>query len=476
MFSSMKAKIVVFYMVVLFVTLSVLGVFLYFSLSKIVHQSIDSSLASRAKALATLVHSDNNGSEFNFSDEVIWEYNSPKSKHFFQVRHGDGTTLEKSTSLGNQDLPFMEKEEGTNFRTIRLNGNPIRVINYFVPGETDYGNIGKRALTKDKASVLIIQCAEDVDERLDYLERYSLVLSLSIISILIISASGGFLIARKALKPVKEISKAIDRISESNLSERISVEKIPAELKDLAVSFNQTFNSLEQAFIRQKQFTADASHELRTPLSVILSQCEITLRRIRGIADYQKALKAIAQAAALMSEIVRKLLTINRLEADKASLKTESIWLDEIIREAVKLLTPLAEEKRVMVNMILPDSVSLQGDRSALLELLTNLVENAIKYNVPQGQITISLKKERPWLVCEIKDSGIGIPEEDLERVFDRFYRVDKSRSKEIGGCGLGLSICKEIVKLHGGKIEIKSQLGSGTNVSVYVKVQGIYG
>jgi len=353
--------------------------------------------------------------------------------------------------------------------TIRLNGEPIRVVNFFVPEETIKSGTGKSIKMEVQNHGLIIQCAEDIDDRLDFLERFSLVLSLSILFILLISASGGFIIARKALQPVRNISTTIDKISESNLSERIQVESIPTELKTLALSFNRSFNRLEASFNRQRQFTSDASHELRTPLSVIMSQCEITLRRVRAVGDYQKALKDIDRAAVLMSEIIRKLLAIARMGADKEILKIETVKLDEIVRESVKLLTPVAELRGIIIKNFFNEPVSFPGDRALLVELFTNLIENAIKYNIPQGEITISFKKELPWFVCEIKDTGIGIPEEDLDKVFDRFYRVDKSRSKEIRGTGLGLSIGNEIAKLHGGKIEIKSRINMGTTISVYL-------
>jgi heavy metal sensor kinase len=454
MLSSIKAKIVIFYMAVLFVILSVLGIFLYFSLGKIVYDSIDSSLLSRAKALATLVNSDSDETEFNFSDEVMWEYNSPKSKSFFQIRRFDGTTIEKSASLGDSELPFHGKDNQTGFETIILNSAPARLINFHVPH-------------------LIIQCAENIQGQINLMRNYKVVLSASVLSILIISASGGFLIARKALTPVKEISETIDRISESNLSERIAVEKIPRELKVLASSFNHTFDSLERAFNRQRQFAADASHELRTPLSVILSHGEIMLRKERTSEEYKNALAAITEAAKMMSEIVRKLLTIARLNTDKVNLKIENINLSEIICESVKLLTPLADKKEISINISTDGQHITPGDRAALLELFANLIDNAIKYNVSQGKIDISIKKETGFIVTEIIDTGIGISEEDLDRIFDRFYRVDKSRSKEIGGIGLGLSICQEIVKLHGGRIEIKSKLRHGTTVSVYLKGDG---
>lgn len=465
MFSSIRLKIILFYLAVLLILLSALGVFLSLSLHKVVHNAIDSELRSRAEDLALLISNEAGETEANFSKEVMGEYNLPKSKSYFQIRRLDGTTLEKSASLKKRQLPFSEKTIQTGFQTFLLNGSPTRLINFHVARKP---NIIYKGEPEDQ---LTIQCAKDINDRIELLEEFNFILSLSIFSILAISAFGGFFIAHKALIPVKEISKTIDRISESNLSERITVENIPAELKQLALSFNRTFNRLERSFIRQRQFAADASHELRTPLSVIKSQCEITLRREREAGEYQKALKDIEQAAALMSEIIRKLLAIARLGADKEVLKIETIRLDEIVRESVKLLTPVAEQRGIMIKNSFSSPVSFPGDRALLVELFANLIENAIKYNVLQGQITLSCRQEWPWFVCEIIDTGIGIPGEDLERIFDRFYRIDKSRSKKIGGSGLGLSICNEIVKRHGGRIEIKSRLGSGTTVSVYFKL-----
>jgi heavy metal sensor kinase len=464
MLSSIKAKIITFYMAVLFVILSVLGVFLYFSLGKIVYDAVDSSLLSRAKALTTLVSSNNNKTEFEFSDDIMWEYNSPKSKSFFQIRRLDGFTLEKSESLKDSELPLFGKENQTDFKTILLNGSPTRLVNFYPPDEVEN-------TAKDRRHSLVIQCAEDIQNQINLLKRYRLVLFLSILFIMLISASGGFIISRKALAPVRGISETIDKISESNLSERINVEDIPEELRILASSFNRTFKRLEMAFNRQRQFTADASHELRTPLSVIMSQSEITLRKERSLEEYKNTLTAVTEAAGVMSATIQKLLTLTRLSTDKISLKFETIDLNEIIRESVKLLRPLAEQKGISIDISPPvEPFVVHGDRTALLELFTNLLDNSIKYNVPQGKIYISARKETGFIVCEIKDTGIGIPEGDLDKVFDRFYQVDKSRSKEISGSGLGLSICHEIVKLHGGKIDIESRIGSGTTITVSLK------
>jgi heavy metal sensor kinase len=450
MLSSIKAKIIIFYLIVLFISLSVLGISLYFGLKKIVYNSIDSSLQSKAEALATLIKEDEEEMDFKFSDEIMWEYSSPKSKSYFQIRRFNGTTIEKSASLKNSELPFKPEKDIT-FYTIYLNGSPVRLINFPLHN-------------------IIVQCAEDMQKEINLLKSYKIHLSLSIFALMVISALGGFLIAKKALNPVKEISATIDRISETNLSERVNIKDIPDELKQLATSFNRTFDRLEKAFNRQKQFIADASHELKTPLSVILTQGEVVLRRQRSAEEYEKAIKTIIATAKMMSQIVQKLLVLARLNTDKIELKFENIDLAEITRESVKLLKPLAEQKSIKINISGDEKPTVFGDKALLLELFTNLIDNAVKYNVSQGEINILFKEEKDFVVTEIRDTGIGIPEKDLDKVFERFYRVDNVYSKEVGGLGLGLSICREIVNLHGGKIEIKSRIGEGTTVSVYLK------
>ena len=465
MFTSIKAKIIIYYLMILFVILSVLGSLLYFSLNKIVYDAVDADLLSKAQALTVLISNDKEDrAEFMFSGEFTWEYGSPKAKSFYQIRRRDGFTLEKSVSLKNSELPYAGKADRTAFRTIHVNGLPLRLVVFPAPAERETAANGTQ-------QGFVIQCAEDIRSQMDILQRYELVLSIAILAVMVVSTLGGVVISRKALAPVKDISGTIDSISESNLSERVNVEHVPKELRILASSFNHTVDRLEDAFRRQNQFAADASHELRTPLSVILSQSEIALRKERAPEEYRSALSAVMETAQKMSTTVRKLLALNRLQADKGALNRETLDLGAIIDESARLLRPLAEHKRVRLQMLrTAGQLPVQGDRAALLELFTNLLDNAIKYNIPEGKVQISVRKDKEFIQCEIKDTGIGIPDGDQEKVFDRFYRVDQSRSREREGSGLGLSICKEIIKLHGGRIELKSRKGEGTSVSVYLK------
>ncbi len=461
MLSSIKARIVLFYLVILLVTLSAMGALLYFSLHRIVHASIDSSLLSRAKALATLIREDDRETEFQFSDDVMWEYSSPKSTNYFQIRRVDGATIEKSASLGDAELPLHPVAGPAAFQTILLKGRMVRTVDFPVPKEGEIKSPGHN---------IVIQCAENIDDRITLLNAFGIVLVVSVLFIMILSASGGFFIAKKAMKPIRDISGTIDRISETNLSERIDEAHIPDELKNIASSFNRAFGSLERAFGRQRQFVSDASHELKTPLAVIIAHGEIALRKDRDPRDYKIAIAAMMEAARMMSLIIEKLLKLARFSSDRFTLQMEDVRLDGIIDRSLKLLRPLAGEKGIAIAMPAGEKYTVRGDSEALLETFVNILDNAIKYNVPGGRIAISMRKDGGFIVTEIADTGIGIPETDLEKVFDRFYRVDKSRSRQSGGIGLGLSISGEIVRLHEGRIKIKSKDNEGTVVSVYLK------
>jgi heavy metal sensor kinase len=466
MLSSIKVKIILYYITVLFVILSLLGTFLYFSLNNIVYKSLDAGLLARAKAIASLIDVDRKETDFNLSDEIIGEYRSPRSGSFFQVRRRDGSTMAKSASLGGTELPLPVDASHSYTTTVRLNGRPVRLINFPYVSAGEGWNTGHKSVQG-----FVVQCAEDMEGQLDLLEDFRSVLVGGVLSVMLLSALGGFVIAKKALTPVLDISQTIDRISEQDLTRRVSLQGVPRELKILAGSFNRTFDRMEEAFNRQKRFAADASHELRTPLSVILSQSEIALRKERTAAEYKSSLDAVMRAARTMSSTVRKLLTLTRLSADRVELRFEPIHVREVMHDVEKLLGPLAGQKGIVLELSdIPASLTVRGDREHLLELFTNLLDNSIKYNVPQGRVHISSWKDPEFIVTEIRDTGIGIPAHALEKVFDRFYRVDHSRSKEIEGSGLGLSICKEIAGLHGGQIEIRSREGEGTVVTVYLK------
>jgi signal transduction histidine kinase len=456
MFSSIKAKIIIFYTMVLVITLSILGFFLYFSLSNIVYNSIDKELLLKARSLGYLLkYNKRNINNISFHDyikkathNIVWQYDILKSEDYFQISRPDGIIIKKSHSLEKNSLPFYHEEQKISFKTILFNNKPIRIINFKIPN-------------------FVIQCGESID----FLQHYKIILFWAIIIILFISLSGGFLIAKKALSPIADISNIMNNISEINLSERVKIENISTELKILGQSFNKVLDRLEKFFTRQKEFITNASHELKTPLAVIRSHGEIILRKERTSQEYKNTLISILKSVDMMSEIINKLLFLAKIESENILLKSENMDLYKIIKESVKLLEPKAVQKEIKVDIDTLDEQQfiLQGERGTLIELFTNIIDNAIKYNIPRGKVNIRIKKDGDFLITEIRDTGIGIPEKDLDKVFDRFYRVEMSHSKNIEGIGLGLSIAKQIVENYKGKIEITSRLNMGTTVIVYL-------
>jgi heavy metal sensor kinase len=448
---SIKLKTISANVLVLFVLLLFLGFSLYFDLKRIIIESVDEALLAKAKALATLIMEDEGtGFDFNFSDEVMSEYSTTPSGNFFVIRKANGVVIEQSSSAKDWAPPYHPTASNVSYETIKKDGGYVRIVNF------------KVQLNRDE---IIIQCGQKINTKLQILEKHATFLSVSILAIMIMSSLGIFFAVNRSFYPLKEISETVAKISEKHLSERINSEKVPTELKQLAHVFNRTFDSLEVAFEKQRQFIADASHELKTPLTVILTDAEVALRKDRSPEEYRKTLSNIANAAEISRKIINALFTLSRLDMQSIEFKRELINVKDVVNSSLLLLNSFIQDKRIRVTKAIPDNLLIRGDQVLLTELMSNILDNAIKYNKEGGKIHIEGCECEGHVLIQVKDSGIGIPEKDLPRVFDRFYRVDKSRSRKTGGSGLGLSICQEIVKLHDGLIKIESKVGEGTTV-----------
>jgi heavy metal sensor kinase len=286
------------------------------------------------------------------------------------------------------------------------------------------------------------------------------------LAVLAIGLVGGFVLSNRAVRPIAAMSATAASISATNLNKRLDVAEVDSELGNLATILNEMFARLEAAFERQARFTADASHELRTPLTVIHSFAELALSRPRTSAEYQETLETCVRASRRMKSIIEDLLTLARADAGKLQLKQEPLDLGSLVADTAGLLEGLAVQKGVSLTV---KTVALQtrGDVTRLSQVVTNLVTNAINYNRPGGSVDVILKPEGNEAVLTVVDTGCGIPEEDRPHIFERFYRVDKARSRELGGSGLGLAICKSIVEAQGGSIGFTTESNVGTTFVV---------
>lgn len=287
--------------------------------------------------------------------------------------------------------------------------------------------------------------------------------------ILVFGLAGGWWFVGRALRPVSEISATAAKISAGDLSQRINMVEAESELGQLAAVLNSTFARLEAAFAQQKQFASDAAHELRTPVTVILTQTQMALSRQRDGASYKQTIEACQRAAQRMRRLIESLLELARFDAGQEVLKRLRFDLSRAVLESVDLVQALADEKRVKLLSNL-ESTEINGDPERLGQVVTNLLTNAIQYNRPEGEVLVRLTVRENLAELEIADTGPGISADDLPRVFERFYRADKSRTGA-GNSGLGLSICKAIVEAHGGTIEVASEIGKGSVFTVRLPV-----
>jgi heavy metal sensor kinase len=284
--------------------------------------------------------------------------------------------------------------------------------------------------------------------------------------VLAIGLAGGWWLATRAIRPIEDISATALKIAAGDLSQRISASDTESELGRLAGVLNSTFARLEAAFAHQVRFTSDASHELRTPISVILTQTQTALSRSRTAPEYKETLEACQRAAVRMRKLAESLLELARLDAGQQQMKREKFDLARVARDCTELVKPLAAERGIELHCAL-SPVECVGDSERISQIATNLLSNAIHFNRDQGEVKVSTSTENSTALLIVTDTGEGIPAEDKPHIFERFYRVDKSRSRIQGRTGLGLAICKAIADAHGGTIEVLSDPGHGSTFTV---------
>lgn len=286
------------------------------------------------------------------------------------------------------------------------------------------------------------------------------------LAVLFFGVAGGWFIAKRAVRPIQAISSAAESISASDFSRRIDIESTETELGSLAAVLNTTFDRLQEAFEDQARFTADASHELRTPVAAILAQTAMARRKERSAAEYREVIDACYVVAKRMKSLVDGLLTLARTDADNLDLRDEQFDLETTARECSAMVEAIATRRGISFEVDL-EPVTLHGDPDRISQVLTNLLANAVRYNREGGSVSFALRVDGPDAVLTISDTGVGIAPEDRARIFDRFYRVDKARSRRLGGSGLGLAISKALVEAHGGTIACESDPESGTRFTV---------
>ena len=315
-----------------------------------------------------------------------------------------------------------------------------------------------------------VQIAIDVSQEEELLTRYRLWFWGILLATAVLFPLVGYRIARHGIRPVQEIAATARRITSTNLRERIGSEGYPSELASLAGTFNEMLTRLEESFERISRFTADIAHDLRTPVNNIRGEAEVALARSRTVDEYRDVLESSLEEAVRLSELIGDLLFLARAESPSTDLHREHVNIGELLTTVRDYYDASATDAGIL--LVVNDgaeSLSSELDRSLMLRAVSNLVSNAIAHTPTGGTVTLAATDEDAAIRIEVSDTGGGIPTEALPRVFDRFFRVDPSRSKASGGSGLGLAIVQSILTIHGGAAEILSQLGRGTRVTLRI-------
>ncbi len=322
--------------------------------------------------------------------------------------------------------------------------------------------------------VFIIEMGAPADDALDTLHEFRSYLFLFAPLLLLVAAAVGYWMSRKALSPVDELVRTARDVSGTNLKSRLQKLETGDELQRLSDTLNAMLDRIEIAFQRVTQFTADASHELRTPVSLIRTEAELALRRSRTEAEYQDALRHILAEAERTSALIEQLLSLARADSGRESVQLMPVNLSPILKNVVEGWKQVASIRGLQFSAdIAVDDAFVMADETWLRRLIEILLDNAFKYTPSSGSVQLSLqpKNEDHKVLVTVKDSGVGIAPEEHARIFERFYRVDKARSRAEGGTGLGLSIAQWIVTQHQGTISVESAPGQGSTFRVQLSM-----
>ena len=449
---SIRARLTAWFAGVFGLVLIVLAAATWWVLDDSLHDTIDQALADRVAAISRFLNAPGTSQSFEELREDLREYVAlDPGWNLIRIRDSRGVQLYRSDSF---DAGVVGGSPGTPaaasgvYQDLVMRGQPVRMLTARV------------AVAGEPYSVEVAWPVGELQEALDEFRWTALLI---IPCGILAAALGGFWISRRALAPVDQIASTARAITARQLGRRLEVPATGDELQRLSETLNDMLARLEAAFAETTRFTADASHELRTPVSLIRTTAEVALRRPRSAEEYRQALEGIVQESERTSVLVEDLLTLTRADAGADAWSPSRVDLRALIDGLRGKLTTMCENRGLTLRLDVPgERVLVDGEQAALGRLVVILVDNATKYTPAPGKVRVTLRSANGAAELEVADTGIGIAAEDLPRVFDRFYRADKARSRDSGGAGLGLSIAKWIAERHGGRITIESEARNG--------------
>ena len=449
---SIRLRLTVWYVLLLAVILAAFGAGVYLVLRQVLYDNLDESVQNEATSFLGAIEYEGGRPSL----AMVPSSNPTEDEWFVRVFDVSGeptfNSIEGQSSLPvDPDTVNRGLAGETNLRWVKLGGISDGFRTATLPIKLDGRIVGVLELGRSE---------EDVS---DVLTTLLLIMGIAFPATLGIAILGGFLLAGRALAPVDNITSLARRISAERLGQRLNLRLPNDEIGRLASTFNDMIQRLDDGFMRQRQFTTDASHELRTPLTIMKGQIDVALQRQRDPEDYRRVLQAVNEEVDRLIRLAGSLLTLTRADAGQIPMTLETIDLGEVANGALEQVRSPATDKNVGLEIEPGPPESVRADENLLLQLVLNLLDNAIKYTPGGGQVILGWKLNENYVELQVRDTGIGIDQENIPYLFDRFYRVDKARSRTDGGVGLGLAISRWIAEAHGGSIRVESALGKGS-------------
>jgi heavy metal sensor kinase len=459
---SIGVRLTVWYLVIFAAAQLCFGVGMWLVLRQHLYGIADDRLHAQIEDVTNFLKSQKkkNMTVAKLREEASEEYVLEHSGDFLQIYDGDGNWIFRAPSLEqNRVAPVAPVAfKGPVFQNLQI-GN--RHFHFITQGIEMSGRS------------YIVETGLPIDEIITTLSLFRRYLLMLAPLLLVAAASGGYWLSRKALSPVDALTQTARNIGGSNLSDRLEKLTTGDELQRLADTLNEMLARIENAFLRVTQFTADASHELRTPISLIRTEAEVALRKSRGSEEYREALRHILLDAERTSSLLEELLTLARADSGRENVCLTLLGLRSTIAETANEWRQLVEARNLQFTQAIAEcDLAVLADRRAVQRLLAILLDNAVKYTPPPGVVELRLEARRDKAVIIVRDTGIGIAEQDQPRIFERFYRADKARSHELGGSGIGLAIADWIVQQHRGSITVRSSIGTGSTFLVELPLQ----
>jgi heavy metal sensor kinase len=462
-FRALHVRLILWHLLLVGSITAVFGVFTYVSMGRYLVSSLDETLTRRARQIASDASSRlANADDATLISQIEAIYAPQANDRFIRLTRGDGSLLYVSGTP--KDLSF--------------DPQIVAGVNGGVPPQRSEVNLADRRLyiaavvtpRPNSRQNLIVEVGQSDNQIRNELNGLATTLLLGLPIPLLLAGWGAYLLVERSLSPVTRIMDAAEDISLHNLSRRLPIVATGDKLEHLTRALNGMIARLDESFQQASRFTADASHELRTPLTIMRGELESILQQRHLPDDLREGVAAVLEETVRLAQITENLLAIARLEAGEAKIEQCVFDLGAMASATAGQMHLLAEEKSIALHVDAGENVLVNGDPARIKQVIVNLLDNAFKYTPANGQVDLSVRAEDGHAVLEVSDSGIGIEDQHLPHIFERFYRADKMRSRAQGGTGLGLAIVRSICLAHHGEVRVQSSLSKGSRFSVRLR------